>query len=231
MRIHYLQHVEFEDSAYILRWAQESGYEVSCTRLYQKEPFPPIDKIDWLLIMGGPMSVNDETRFVWLRQEKDFIERCMAANKQVIGFCLGAQLIASVLGARVYSNSCKEIGWFPVKIHSANRDLNNVFPSEMNAFHWHGETFDLPQNAILFASSEACTHQAFQYGNHVWAFQFHLEILKSSIEKLIRFCPEDLSPGPYVQSAEDIMAIVAEAGTLNAILRKFLQSLVDSAGQ
>lgn len=225
MRIHYLQHVEFEDPAYILRWAKDSGHEVSSTRLYLEEPLPAIDTIDWLLIMGGPMSVNDESRVVWLRQEKKFIERCMAANRQVMGFCLGAQLIASVLGARVYSNPHKEIGWFPVKIQPG---VHPVFPSEMMAFHWHGETFDLPREATLFASSEACSHQAFHYGSKVWAFQFHPEMLRTSIENLIRFCPEDLVPGPYVQPAMDILARSKESETMNATLGIFLQYLADS---
>lgn len=227
MRIHYLQHVEFEDPACILRWVQDSGYDISSTRLYLEETFPSIDKIDWLLIMGGPMSVNDESRFAWLRQEKKFIERCMAENRLVMGFCLGAQLIASVLGARVYSNPHKEVGWFPVKIQPG---VHPAFPSEMMAFHWHGETFDLPRKATLFASSEACSHQAFHYGSKVWAFQFHPEMLRPSIENLIRFCPEDLVPGPYVQSAADILGMSAETVAANAILVKFLQSLADSEG-
>jgi len=114
MRAHYLQHVPFEGLASIGRWLDAAGYEISATRLFDPEKLPSLDNIDLLVIMGGPMSVNDEKAFPWLAAEKQFVRDAIDSGKAVLGICLGAQLIASALGARVYPNAVKEIGWFPI---------------------------------------------------------------------------------------------------------------------
>ena len=114
MRVAFLQHVPFEGPAAVGAWAARRGAFVATTRLFAHEPFPALDSLDVLVILGGPMSVNDEARFEWLRREKAFVRRVIENGKKVLGICLGAQLIASVLGARVYPGRGREIGWFPV---------------------------------------------------------------------------------------------------------------------
>lgn len=128
-----------------------------------------------LIFLGGPMSVNEDLPY--LRRELGLIDEALAAGKPVLGICLGAQLIAKALGARVYRNPVKEIGWAPIRLTEAgHRDplLGRLRDPEV-VLHWHGETFDLPAGATWLAYSEACRHQAFRYGSNVYGLQFHLE--------------------------------------------------------
>ncbi|MCK5862638.1 MAG: gamma-glutamyl-gamma-aminobutyrate hydrolase family protein, partial [Candidatus Hydrogenedentes bacterium] len=180
MRAHYLQHVPFEGLGSIESRLHSSGYEISSTQLFESPEFPALEEIDLLLVMGGPMSVNDEEIYPWLSQEKEFIRRAIDMKKPVLGVCLGAQLIANVLGARVYQNSEKEIGWWPVHGTPVPSSSLFQFPASIQAFHWHGETFNLPAGATLLASSTACKNQAFQIGTSVIGLQFHLETTPES---------------------------------------------------
>ncbi len=199
MRAHYLQHVPFEGPGSIGPWLKSAGYKISSTNLYESTSLPNPDLLDLLVIMGGPMSVNDEDRYPWLRTEKQFIKQAIDAGKAVLGVCLGAQLIASALGESVYPNRRKEIGWFPVQgIAPAGKSIFK-FPSSVEVFHWHGETFDLPEGATLLARSEACENQAFQFGRRVIGLQFHLETTPESARAIVRNCREDLLPSKYVQ--------------------------------
>jgi len=227
MRIHYIQHVEFEDPANILLWADENRHHVSKTALYNSDPLPYIDNFDWLVIMGGPMSVGDDSKYNWLREEKKFIERAIICNKTVIGICLGAQLIASVLGAKVYKNKMKEIGWFPVKITSSagkNRLFEGI-DNEFVAFHWHGDTFDIPEGAMRIASSEATLNQGFLYKNNVVALQFHLESTPESVAKLIKYCSGELIEDKYIQNRDYIMSQNENFQIIDKNLRIILDQL------
>lgn len=195
LRIHYLQHVPFEGPGSIATWARARGHAITRTRFFGTDPLPDPDEIDWLIIMGGPMGVYDEGEHPWLRQEKEFIRQAIAGGKTVIGVCLGAQLIAHVLGARVYPNPQKEIGWFPVRL-TAEASLSGPaddIPRELMVFHWHGDTFDLPENAVRIASSEACRNQGFLYNERVLGLQFHPEATASSVGEMVKAGAEELS--------------------------------------
>ena len=120
MLAHYLQHVFFEGLGSIAPWLQSAGYEITRTPFFKSMNLPDPEEIDLLVVMGGPMSVNDEVQFPWLAMEKWFIREAIGAGKPVLGVCLGAQLIASAMGARVYANAHKEIGWFPIRGVSSN---------------------------------------------------------------------------------------------------------------
>ncbi len=135
-----------------------------------------------LIFLGGPMSVNDELGY--LQQEIRLIERALQAGAPVLGICLGAQLLARALGAQVYRNRVKEIGWFPVTWTPATRDdpLFAGLSGRDTVFHWHGETFDLPAGSAWLASSEACRNQAFRFGECAWGLQFHLEVTPDMID-------------------------------------------------
>jgi len=167
-----------------------------------------MDTLDWLIVLGGPMSVSDEKKYPWLAAEKRFIEKAIGNAKRVIGICLGAQLIANVLGARVYRNRFKEIGWFPVTLsrHAGNSRLFSGLPDRFTAFHWHGDTFDLPDGADLLASSEGCTNQAFQYGSRVIGLQYHMETTPKSAGDLIDHCGDEIAEEKYVQPAAEMLA-------------------------
>ena len=112
MNIHCIQHVPFENPGSIGDWIKHKGYRLSTTRLYGGESLPDIDPIDWVIIMGGPMGIYDEDKYPWLKEEKVFIKNALDKGKVVIGICLGAQLIAGVLGAKIYKNRYREIGYF-----------------------------------------------------------------------------------------------------------------------
>jgi len=188
MRIHALQHVSFESLGKIEEWAARSGHSVSTTRLFNHEPLPAIDALDMLVVMGGPMGAGDDTRFRWMKGEKLFIELAIQKEKKVLGVCLGAQLIAHVLGAKIYPNPQKEIGWFPIELNPPNvrHHALNVLPQRATVFHWHGDTFDLPKGAVHLARSRACENQAFALGTNVTGLQFHLEMGMPQIESLLR---------------------------------------------
>lgn len=214
MRAHYLQHVPFEGLGSIEPWLQGAGYGITGTRFHEATALPAPDGIDLLVVMGGPMSVNDERDLPWLAAEKAFIRDAIRAEVPVLGVCLGAQLIASALGARVYANSVKEIGWFPVRRVPATADCFR-FPESAEVFHWHGETFDLPAGATLLADSAGCRHQAFQLGESVIGLQFHLETTPESARAIVANCRDELVPAEFVQTEQAILT--AGSGRYDAI--------------
>ncbi|HVP18633.1 MAG TPA: type 1 glutamine amidotransferase, partial [Spirochaetia bacterium] len=190
LRAHWLQHVPFEGLGSIEDRLERMGARVSSTRFFDRAELPNVRDLDLLIVMGGPMSVNDEAVHAWLKDEKQLIAKAIDAGKAVLGVCLGAQLIASALGARVYRNPEPEIGWFPVeKLDSVIAgSLPGLIPSRFDAFHWHGETFDLPSGALHVARSRACENQAFTLGDRVVAFQFHLETTEGAARALVGNC-------------------------------------------
>lgn len=207
MNIHFLQHVPFEDLGALEQWVTKPGNRVTSTRLYEDIRLPFVELFDVLIIMGGPMSVHDEDRYRWLLAEKELIRKALDKGKKVIGICLGAQLIAEVLGASVSLNPVAEIGWFDVELsHEAlEHAAFQGFPKTITPFHWHGETFTLPAQAIALGKSEGCANQGFLWNNQALALQFHLEVTETGISNLITNCNADLKEGPYVQAAESLI--------------------------
>src|SRR5688500_3586002 len=205
--VHALLHIPFEGTGCIADWVAKNKFHYTETRLWEPAQLPDVQQLDLLIIMGGPMSVNDEKKYPWLHKEKLLIEAAINEGKQVLGICLGAQLIANVLGARVYPHEQKEIGWFPVRMneHAQNTPLH-FFPKEFVTFHWHGETFDLPYGATLVAHSDATPHQAFTYGDNVFALQFHPEMTPQALRDILEGGDAELQPAKYIQTAEEILA-------------------------
>jgi GMP synthase-like glutamine amidotransferase len=207
-RIHYLQHVPFESLGCIEEWVQSKGHGLTSTKFYESGLLPQISEFDWLIVLGGPMGVYDEEKFKWLIDEKEFIQKAIQEKKTVIGICLGAQLIASCLGEKVYSNHEKEIGWFPI-FPTESGWTNNLLSNSKApfvVFHWHGDTFDLPEESLLLASSEGCVNQAFIYHDKVLGLQFHFEFTEKSLQEMLAFCGNELVIGRYIQTAETILS-------------------------
>jgi GMP synthase-like glutamine amidotransferase len=209
-------------------WAKNNGHRVSRTLLFKGEEFPLLSDFDLLVIMGGPMGVHDESQYPWLKAEKKFMRQSIATGKMALGICLGAQLLADVLGASVAKNPQKEIGWFPVRLTPEARKapVFRGIPDELMAFHWHGDTFEIPKGAVRIASSDACANQAFVLGRII-GLQFHLESSKESIDRLVRNCGNELKPGGYVQSAETItsgMGYLEETGLSMGLLLDNIQA-------
>ena len=216
MKLHYFQHVDFETPAMIHHWADERDYSESITRFYEDDAtLPNISDYDALIIMGGPMGVNDEVQYPWLAAEKEHIKDAIDAGKAVLGICLGAQLIADVLGAKVTPNTHKEIGYFPITLtpHAITEGLDKT----TTVFHWHGDTFGIPDGANHLASSEACENQAFIYHDNVLALQFHMEMNTQSIQTLIKHAANDITDDSYVQSADEMLAQALMHDTYDAL--------------
>ncbi len=229
MKIHYIQHVEFETPANILKWAEKKGYKFSGTHLYKGDNLPELDDFDFLVVMGGPMGIYDEDEYPWLKKEKNFIKEAIEKDKKVLGICLGAQLIADVLGSKVYKNKEKEIGWFPVEktLEADNSKIFKDFPEKFVAFHWHGDTFDIPSGAVHTAKSTACKNQSFEYNDgKVVALQFHLEVDKNAVKRLIENSEEELKEkGDYIQSPEDMLKEEIYFKEIENLLYKMLDKL------
>ncbi len=228
MRIHYLQHVAMEDPGSILAWASEQGCSLTHTLFHESGALPAVDSFDWLLILGGPMNIYEEERFPWLAEEKLFIRSAIAAGKIVIGLCLGAQLIADVIGGQVTANREPEIGWLPVRWSAKAREhpLFSFFSETSIVFEWHYDTFSsLPPEAEVLAGSDACAHQLFMYNERVFGFQFHLETTRAMLEQLIAEYRSELQPAAYVQSAGGMLAHPEYIVLNNTWMAEFLNRL------
>ncbi len=225
MNVHVLQHVPFEGLGSIAPWLQTRGASISHTRFYESPALPDLATIDLIIALGGPMSVNDEATLPWLISEKQFVRSAIQRGIPVLGICLGAQLIASALGATIYPGKHREIGWFDItSVPSPSHTFH--FPPTTTVFHWHGETFDLPPGAIHLAHSTACEHQAFQIGPNVIGLQFHLETTPESADAIITHCCNELIPNTFVQSENTLRATPPEAYTqINALMAQILTYL------
>lgn len=223
MRIACIQHVEFEGLGQIQNWIDEHSYSLKTYHPYLDNQFPTIDTFDFLIVMGGPMSANDEDIFPWLTTEKSLIWQSYTHKKKIIGICLGAQLIASSFGEKIYLNPEKEIGWFKV-----NTIFNSFlpFPESFTPFHWHGETFDLPQNGELIIQSEACKNQVFLIGKNILGLQFHLEMGELEILKIIHHCESEIIESKYIQNIDTIKNQFHFIETNKAILFSILNVFI-----
>jgi GMP synthase-like glutamine amidotransferase len=227
MNIHYFQHVPFEGLGCIQNWITKNNHQLTSTKFYNNESFPDLNKIDFLIIMGGPMGVYDEAEYPWLASEKNFVRKAIEANKIVLGVCLGAQLIASALGAKVYPNKQKEIGWFPVQFNPnfQPRTSINLTPA-FNVFHWHGDTFDLPNGAVLHSSSIACKNQLFSINQKVMGIQFHLEATPEAIKAFVKNCGHELVAGAeFIQTEKQILETTKYIQTSNQMMVGILKKL------
>ncbi len=207
-RIHFLQHVPFEMPFFLDTLINDGNHAKTTTRFFTEDTLPSISDFDLLIVLGGPMNVYEHDHYPWLVEEKKFIKTAINAQKKVVGICLGAQLIADVLNAKVIKNEHKEIGWFPIyQTHDAeNIKLLDNLPNPFFAFHWHGDTFDIPKGATRFAASSACGNQGFIYSNRVIGLQFHLEMTSDGINSLLCNCAADITEGKYIQSEKEILA-------------------------
>ena len=230
MIVDIITQVDFEDGANIDAWAADNGHQVRYHHMYRSDRLPAVDTVEFAAIMGGPMGVNDQTQYPYLLTEKRFIKDMLNSGKPMLGICLGAQLIASVLGAKVEKNRYREIGWDKVNLTKSGKEsLMSVLPEEFIAFHLHGDTFSIPQSAAKLACSRACDNQAFSYGDNVLGLQFHLEYSRRSVELIVENCADELSlTGPYIQSREDIFSGIDQYADDN---KKFLYKLLDKITQ
>jgi GMP synthase-like glutamine amidotransferase len=227
MKIHYLQHVPFENLGNIQKWAENRNYSITKTLLYKDPKYPPLSDFDWLIIMGGSMNVNEEKRYSWLVEEKIFIRKAIDAGKIVLGICFGAQLIADILGGKVYKGIHKEIGWFEVNLtdEGINSPIFEGIPEKFTAFHWHGDTFNLPQQTLRTVQNQLYANQAFNYRDHVICLQFHLEMNKECIKLLIENCGNELIDEKYIQTSKSELLYIKYIHETYSLLQKLLNNI------
>ncbi len=229
MQIHALQHVPFEGLGSIESWAFQNGHTVRYCPLYLGAPTPAINEVELLVVLGGPMSVHDVEDYPWLVPEKRFLRLVIANKKPVLGICLGSQLLAEVLGAKVTKGEHKEIGWFPVDREDEIRNsrFGTLIPERFEAFHWHGETFTLPPGALHLGRSAGCENQGFIWQEQVMGLQFHLETTPDSANSLIQYCANELKEkGKYIQGADEMLKRPERFQAINTIMHKLLERMV-----
>ena len=207
LKVHYFQHVPFEGLGSIEEWISLSGHSLTSTRFFESAVLPEISDIDWLIVMGGSMSVNDEKQYPWLATEKKFIRKAIDEGKTVLGICLGSQLVSAALDAKVYQNKEREIGWFDIELTCFAKSDKLFFDmgDRLKVFHWHGDTFDLPEEAVHLAFSKGCKNQTYSYKDKVLALQFHLEPTQNSLRQMIDAGRDDLKSGKYVQTEQELL--------------------------
>ena len=183
-KVYIFQHVASEGAGTIADYLTRSGIEHEFVRLYEGAPLPPKENVAALCVMGGPMNVYEEKKYPFLKDETEFVGDLARKDVPVLGVCLGAQIIAKALGARVYKAVRPEIGWDSVRLSEiANTDrVFRVFPEKpLRVLQWHEDTFDLPREGVWLASSMAVPNQAFRFNKYVYGLQFHIEVTQSML--------------------------------------------------
>ncbi len=181
-RCYALRHVPFESLGLLQPLLEERGFEVELIDVPRSMPDAHgLEQAELLVILGGPVSAYQEDVYPQLRAELQVLEARLRDGKATLGICLGAQLLARALGARVYPGTRKEIGWAPLTLTEAGRQGPLGAIEGQSVLHWHGDTFDMPAGANLLASTPATPHQAFSWQRAV-ALQFHLEVSAAALE-------------------------------------------------
>jgi GMP synthase (glutamine-hydrolysing) len=226
-KIRCFMHVPFEGPGIIQNWVEEKKHHLEFTRFYKGDPLPDLSDPDMLIIMGGPMNVFDFHIHPWMEEEIDWVERYMEAGKPVLGICLGAQIIAAALGTDVYPGEHKEIGWFNLQFLPSLGDFKicKDLPATRKVFHWHGDTFPIPEGAIRIASTSVFPNQAFIYNRKVIALQFHLEMTPETVDGMVENCGDELVEGPYIQTAEEIRGETCSYAPNQQVMFQFLDYL------
>jgi GMP synthase-like glutamine amidotransferase len=230
MHVQVVQHVPFEEPGLIAEWATAHGHSLGITRAWADE-FPPPSHDVLLVVLGGPMGAADDEALQWLRSEKHFIAETISVGAPVLGVCLGAQIIATVIGGSIRRNRETEIGWYPVMLTpgGSSSPLFSEWPEATVVGHWHGDTFELPDGMQSLLSSAHCRNQAFVFDGRVVGLQFHLEWTPSLLANMVEACAEEFAePGDAITPAAELLAGI-EAG--QAERRELLFALLDRLAQ
>ena len=232
LNIHCFMHVPFEGPGIISRWISKNNHALEFTRLFENDPLPDAATIDLLVIMGGPMNVFDFHIHPWMQEEVEWVSAFIESGKPVLGICLGAQIVAASLGAEVYPGKHKEIGWFNLHFLPCLGDYRicKDLPSTRKVFHWHGDTFHIPEGAIRIAESQVFANQGFIYNGKVLALQFHLEVTPGGVKDLVKHCSDELVNSPHIQTAKEILKEERYYKDNQELMFQFLDYLSSLAG-
>ncbi len=235
MRIHLLEHDPLDFSrTHITRWARERGHTIAQTYLCSGQALPRPDDFDWLMVMGGAPHVWEEAAHPWLADEKRFIAEVVDREKIVLGICFGAQLLAEILGGRVFPNEQEEIGWYPVHLTDEGRRsfLFRGLADPFVTFHWHADHFSLPPGGVRLASSPPTPNQAFVLaGRPVVGLQFHPEYTRDMVRRFAEEFGHEWKTGAFVAGVRNVLEQTARlqdpydlaAGLLDNMVKEFVQ--------
>ncbi|MFD2701010.1 type 1 glutamine amidotransferase [Paenibacillus shunpengii] len=226
------RHFSFDDPSVIVSWSKQAGHDLILHDPANGIPPEWLHSLDLLVIQGGPMSVYQETEYPWLIQEKQFVRDVIEAGKKVLGICLGAQMIAEILGGTVSPiGANKEIGWHQIYRNKEHHPWLAQLPDRFISFSWHGDTFSLPEGARHLMYSEACGQQAFAYGDHVLALQFHLESTPDCIEEMLSRWSHELIDLPFIQQDAEIREGMNHSEPANRLLKGILAQIALSISE
>lgn len=235
MLVHFIQHELFESPGAILTWAEERGYTITFSKVYEYQPLPETaEHIDLLIVMGGPQSPStprDVCPHFDAQSEIALIRKCVEADKIVFGVCLGAQLIGDALGGHFEHSPEKEIGVYPIRLTEEGMQDKNIqhFGPELQVGHWHGDMPGLTPTSKVLATSEGCPRQIVAYSDRIYGFQCHLEFTPEVVDLLIASDETDLKNQTnhrYIQTPEEIRQVNYEE--MNRKLFQFLDLLVEN---
>ncbi|MDR4503910.1 MAG: type 1 glutamine amidotransferase [Candidatus Scalindua sp.] len=190
-----IKHIDIEGPGTIGEFLDEKGVPCRTIDLSEGEPLPEsLGGVSAVIVLGGPMNVYEEERYPFLRKEDLFLRGVFEKGLPVLGFCLGAQLIAKAKGTTVKKNPVKEIGWFTVSLDkdALPDPLFQGFPEEFDVFQWHGDTFEIPDNATKLAGSALCSNQAFRVDGNVYGLQFHIEVTDDMVQQWINAYKDEI---------------------------------------
>ena len=231
MSVLVIQHVPFEGPATLLPLLAARGKGVDL-RMADSLSRDETLSCELVILMGGPMGVGDIAAFPWLETELAVVRRFVETGTPMLGICLGAQILSVALGGRVRANPEPEIGWFPVfpTPEARTNAFGALFPEKLDVFHWHGETASVPEGATPLLTSRACRNQAFAFEDRILGLQFHMEVDRPAVERLLTHSAADLHPAPFIQSVDAIRS-GGLPWTATRILDRILGRLLkDAAG-
>lgn len=220
-----LQHVEWEGPGIIIREAEKRGYKTVIRRLDREDPLPDADQVDGLVVMGGPLGAYEDERYPFLIKECELLATVARRGVPLLGVCLGAQLLAKALGAKVFPGHGSEIGFGSIELTAAGQE-DPLFAGaglSVPVFHWHGDTFTLPESAVLLAGSPMYPHQAFRFAARAYGLQFHVEPDAETWTAWRNHLPKKL-----VENSETKQLDIEETG--KKVISRFFDLAMNSAG-
>lgn len=231
MRIHLLEHdADDLSDTYLIRWAKQKGFEISQTYVCKNEKLPLLSSFDWLMVMGGSLSVYEENRFPWLLPEKQLIAEVLAQNKMILGICFGAQLMAEALGGTVSENSNKEIGWHEVVLTDEGQHsclFKNV-PGRFDTFHWHSDYFSMPPGCIRLAESVVTQNQAFAVKNKsAVGLQFHPEYTRGMVTYFSSVYGNQWGEGPFITPPGTVLEQTRQRPSAYRLMSVILDNMLE----